>query len=77
MSVPFEEPLGAPADAVATSSDAEPGGAGAPGEGRPAGFTADVSGEPGVTSDPDAARELNATPDLEHGSDLEGLTPEG
>lgn len=78
MSVPFEESLGAPADAVATSSDAEPGGAGAAGEGRPAGFTAAISGEePGVTNDPDEARALNATPELEHGSDLEGLTPEG
>ena len=77
MSGPSDESFGAPADAVATSSDAEPGGAGATSEGKPAGFTADVSGEPGVTSDPDEARALNATPELEHGSDLEGLTPEG
>ena len=66
-----QEPHFSPEDAVATSSDAEPGGAGATTEGAPAGFTADVGGAPGTESDPDEVRANDPAADYEHGSDLE------
>lgn len=62
-----------PDDSTATSSDAEPGGASAGDAGAPAGFTAQLpgtGGTPGMTDDPDAAREAAGAASHEHGSDL-------
>ncbi len=52
-------PQGAPSP-TAGQADPEVGGAAGMDEGDPIGFTADVGGEPGMTDDPEEARDASS-----------------